>query len=140
MNNNKAIVILKIHYTSARTISILHDRLLCKIIQAYWIFPSSTPNACYMIWVRWKIIALSINLTENRPGWELPAIVLARPHVCHINNTYVVRCTPKRLYGVLPQLFLIHSFSTLLITLFLIFLVKLLYSFCYLLFFDDIAT
>ena len=42
----------------------------------------------------------------------------------HIKNTCVVRRVSKTFYGALSQLFLIYSFSTLLITLFLIFLVK----------------
>ena len=36
----------------------------------------------------------------------------------HIKNTCVVCCIPKTLYGMLSQSFLIHSFSTLLITFF----------------------
>ena len=44
-----------------------------------------------------------------------------------ILKTRVICCLPKTLYGVLSQLLLIHSFSTLLITLILISLVELLY-------------
>ena len=55
-------------------------------------------------------------------------------------NMYVVCCTTKTLHGVLSQLFLIHSFSTLFIPLFLISLFKLLYSTFYLLFFIHIVT
>ena len=50
-------------------------------------------------------------------------------------NTCVACHTLKTLHGVLSPLFLIHSFSTLLIILFLISLVNLLYSTVYLLFF-----
>ena len=42
---------------------------------------------------------------------------LARACTHHIKNTLVVCRMSKILYGVLPHLFLIHSFSTLLITL-----------------------
>ena len=61
-------------------------------------------------------------LVTGRPGWERRAIAL--PHTRHIKDTRVVCCAPKTLYGVFSQLFLIHSFSTLLITLFSISLVK----------------
>ena len=76
----------------------------------------------------------------SRPGWERCAIALARPCTHHIKNTRAVCRTPKTLYGVLSQLFLIHSFSTLLTTLFLISLVKLIYSTFYLLFFVHTVT
>ena len=35
---------------------------------------------------------------------------------CHIKNARVVSHMPEILYGVLPHLLMIHSFSTLLIT------------------------
>ena len=53
-----------------------------------------------------------------RPGQERRAITLACSRTHHIKNLDVVCCTPKTLYGVLLLLFLIHLFSTLLITLF----------------------
>ena len=68
------------------------------------------------------------------------AIALARPRTRYIKNTRAVCRTPKPWYGVLSQLFLIHSFSTLLITLFLISLVKSLHSTLHLLFFVHIVT
>ena len=46
--------------------------------------------------------------------WE--NIALRRPCTHHIINIRALYCTPKTLYGVLSQLFLSHSFSTLLIT------------------------
>ena len=62
----------------------------------------------------------------SNTGWGRRAIALARPSTRHIKNKRAACRTPKTLFGVLSQLFLIHS--TFLITLFLIFLVKLLYS------------
>ena len=62
---------------------------------------------------------------KNRPGWERCAFTLAGPHKIHSKNTGVLCCMPKTLYGVLSHLFLIHSFSTLLIILFVISLIKL---------------
>ena len=56
------------------------------------------------------------------------AIAVARPRTQHVKNTRVICCTPRTLYGALSQLFLIHSFFTLLTALFLTSLVKLLYS------------
>ena len=53
----------------------------------------------------------------------------------YIKNTHVVCCMHKTFYGALSQLLLIHSFCTLLITIFLIFLIILsawLYSTFYL--------
>ena len=47
---------------------------------------------------------------------------------CHFKNICVVCCSPKTMCVVLFQLFLIHSFSTLLITLFLFPFVKLLFQ------------
>ena len=55
-----------------------------------------------------------------RPGWERHVIALAWAQVHHIKNSHVLGCIPKTLYGVLPHLFLIHSFSTFSITLFTI--------------------
>ena len=71
---------------------------------------------------------------KDQCGWERPTLALARPHTHHIKNTHVVCHTPKTFYGVLCQLFLIHPFSTLLITLYPISLIKPLYSAVYLLF------
>ena len=59
-----------------------------------------------------------------RPGWERPAMALARAHTRHIKNTRVVCHRPNILYPVLPHLFPIHSFWTLLITLFTIAIIK----------------
>ena len=50
--------------------------------------------------------------------------VYDRTRTRHIKNTRVICRTPKTLYDVLPHLFLIHSFSTLLITLFIIAFIK----------------
>ena len=52
------------------------------------------------------------------------AITLACPHKCYIKNTVVVYCMVKTLCTVLPHLFLIYPFYILLITLFMISLVK----------------
>ena len=54
-----------------------------------------------------------------RSGWERRAIALTRPRTYHIKNTRVIGRTPKTFYSVLSKLFLIPSFSALLITLFL---------------------
>ena len=54
-----------------------------------------------------------------RSGWERRAIALTRPRTYHIQNTRVIGRTPKTFYSVLSKLFLIPSFSALLITLFL---------------------
>ena len=62
--------------------------------------------------------------STTRPSWERCTIALACPCTCHIKNTNVACCTPKTLYDVLSQLFLVHSFSTLLITVFIICLIK----------------
>ena len=59
-----------------------------------------------------------------RPGLERCVITLAHVHTYHIKNTHVACCTPKTVHGVLLHLFLIHSFSTLLITLFTIVFIK----------------
>ena len=48
------------------------------------------------------------------------AIALPRARIRHTKNTSVICRTPKTCYAVLPYLFLIHSFYTLLITLFII--------------------
>ena len=69
-----------------------------------------------------------------RPGWERRAIELSCPRTRHVKNPRVVCCTQETFYGVFSQLFLIHSFSTLIIILFLISLIKLLYSTFHLLF------
>ena len=66
--------------------------------------------------------AIFIILIENMlQAW----MGMACDHLSHTfmwyANTHVVYCMPKTLYGVLSQLFLIHPFSTLLITLFTIF-------------------
>ena len=71
-------------------------------------------------------------------GWERCGISLARPRTHHSRNLSAVCHTPKTLFGGLSQLFLIYSFSTFLTTLFLISLVKLLYSTFHLLFFAHI--
>ena len=59
-----------------------------------------------------------------RSGLERHIFTLASPHRHHTKNTGVIRWTPETLYGELFYLFLIHSFSTLLITIFTISLVK----------------
>ena len=76
----------------------------------------------------------------DEKGVHLHKGALAHPRTRHIKSTRVVCRTPKTLYGVLSQLFLIHSFSTLLTTLFLICLVKFLYLTFYLHFFVHIVT
>ena len=76
-------------------------------------------------------------LKNCRPGWERRVITLAQACTCHNKNTRAVCCMSKT-YGVLPHLFLIHSFSALLITLFTVALIKrsiCLYSTFYLLLF-----
>ena len=50
----------------------------------------------------------------------------------HIKNTRVICRMPKTLYGMLPYLFLIHSFSTLLITIFI-------FNFLFLFFFQKVT-
>ena len=52
-----------------------------------------------------------------RPGWERRAKALARFRTRHIKNARLVRRTSKTLHGGHPNLFLIHTFFTLLITL-----------------------
>ena len=51
-------------------------------------------------------------------------MALERAHTRHIKNTSVACRAPKTLCGVLPHLFLIHSISTLSITLFTTSLIK----------------
>ena len=59
-----------------------------------------------------------------RSGLERHIFTLASPNRHHTKNTGVICWTPETLYGELFHLFLIHSFSTLLITIFTIYLVK----------------
>lgn len=82
-------------------------------------------------------------MVHSRPGWGRCVIEITHPHTCHTKNKPEVCSIPKTLYGVLSQLLLIHSFSTLLLTLFTVALVKCyvrLYSNFYLLFFFHKAT
>ena len=59
-----------------------------------------------------------------RHWWERHAIALTSACTHHIKNTCVVCCTSETLYGVLSHLLLTHSFIRLLITLFIITLMK----------------
>ena len=59
----------------------------------------------------------------NRLGWERRAIALARVHTRLIKKAGVI-CRTLETYGALSHLFLIQSFSKLLITLFIIALIK----------------
>ena len=59
-----------------------------------------------------------------RPGQESPVTTLACSRTFHIKNSDVVCHTPRKLHGVLLHLYLIQLFSTLLITLFTIALIK----------------
>ena len=73
---------------------------------------------------------------KNRPEWERCTIVPPPTNTCHIKKTIAVCCMTKTLYGVLTHSFLIHSFSTIAITLFTTALIKIsvcLYSTLYLL-------
>ena len=81
-------------------------------------------------------------IETNEPGWERCAIALTRARTRHIKNKGVVSRTPEILYGILPNLFLVHSFSTLPITIFIITLmihsVTLCSTFCLIFFFQII--
>ena len=56
---------------------------------------------------------------RSRTGWARHAITHTCPCTGHIKCTNVLSYIPKILHGVIFQLFLIHSFSTLLSILFL---------------------
>ena len=56
---------------------------------------------------------------DDRSGWEKREIALARTCTRHIKNKCVILSTPKTWHGEFLHFFMTHSFSTLLITLFI---------------------
>lgn len=61
---------------------------------------------------------------QFRPWWDRHVIGLMHTSTCNIKKTHVLCCVPKTLNGVLIHLFLVYSFSTLWITLFISALIK----------------
>ena len=64
-------------------------------------------------WIfNWKSL-LSEDKSCHRDKQEKHVITPLHACLCNVKNTDVICASPKPLYGVLPHLFLIHSFSTL---------------------------
>ena len=86
-------------------------------IKMVWFWGYPLPMILNVRFSHWSISFI-------RPGLESLVIALTRCRTCHIKNTRVVYQLPKTLYDVPIHWFLLHLFFTLLITLFMIDLIK----------------
>lgn len=90
-----------------------HHMNISRVFTEFWNWPSfvmlpfQTKSA-----PTWTVHAVScINITRNhwhRPGWEMHVITLACSCTYQIQNTHVVCCTSRALYGLLSQLILFY--------------------------------